>query len=188
MGVESARVNNAATEIVEHRRGEFLISTDPGRLDLDVIHNFLTNCYWARGVPREVVARSIEHALCFGIYDGGDASPCLAKEARPFDRAQGKHGAPRVGSFKQVGFARVISDFATVAYVGDVFVLESHRGRGLGKWLMECIMKNPGLQNLRRWILTTRDAHGLYAQVGFTPVKSPERYMERHDPNVYERH
>jgi GNAT superfamily N-acetyltransferase len=161
VGVESRRVNNAATEIVEHRRGEFLISTDPARLDLDAIHNFLTNCYWARGVPLEVVARSIENALCFGIYDSGGV---------------------------QVGFARVISDFATIAYVGDVFVLESHRGRGLGKWLMECIMQHPALQNLRRWILTTRDAHGLYAQVGFTAVKSPERYMERHDPNVYERH
>jgi GNAT superfamily N-acetyltransferase len=173
--VESTRAGNVATEIVEHRRGEFLISTDPARLDLNVIHDFLTNCYWARGVPREVVERSIEHALCFGIYDGGDASPCLAKEAR--------HGAPR-----QVGFARVISDFATIAYVGDVFVLESHRGSGLGKWLMECITQHPGLQNLRRWILTTRDAHGLYAQVGFAPVKSPERYMERHDPKVYERY
>jgi GNAT superfamily N-acetyltransferase len=105
------------------------------------------------------VARSIEHALCFGIYDGTGA---------------------------QVGFARVISDFATIAYVGDVFVLESHRGRGLGKWLMECITQHPALQNLRRWILTTRDAHGLYAQLGFTPVKSPERYMERHDPKVYD--
>jgi GNAT superfamily N-acetyltransferase len=173
--VESRRANNAPTEIVEHRRGEFVISTDRSRLDLDVIHNFLTNCYWARGVPREVVERSIENALCFGIYDGGDASPCVAKEAR--------HGAPT-----QVGFARVISDFATIAYMGDVFVLESHRGRGLGKWLMECIVKHPALQNLRRWILTTRDAHQLYAQVGFTAVKSPERYMERHDPNVYERH
>lgn len=151
---------DAATEIVEHRRGEFVISTDPARLDLDVIHNFLTNCYWARGIPREVVARSNEHALCFGIYDGRGA---------------------------QVGFARVISDFATIAYVGDVFVLESHRGRGLSKWLMECITQHPALQNLRRWILTTRDAHGLYAQVGFTPVKSPERYMERHDAQVYER-
>jgi GNAT superfamily N-acetyltransferase len=172
--VESTRVGST-TEIVEHQRGEFLISTDPARLDLDVIHNFLTNCYWARGAPREVVARSIENALCFGIYDGGDTVPCLAKEAR--------HGVPM-----QVGFARVISDFATVAYVGDVFVLESHRGRGLGKWLMECIVKHPALQNLRRWILTTRDAHGLYAQVGFTAVKSPERFMERHDPDVYERH
>jgi GNAT superfamily N-acetyltransferase len=160
MSVESARASNDATETVEHRRGEFLISTDPARLDLDVIHNFLTNCYWARGIPREVVERSIEQALCFGIYHGSGA---------------------------QVGFARVISDFATIAYVGDVFVLESHRGRGLSKWLMECITQHPALQNLRRWILTTRDAHGLYAQVGFAPVKSPERYMERHDPNVYER-
>ena len=102
--------------IVEHRRGEFLISTDPARLDLDVIHGFLTNCYWAKGIPREVVARSIEHALCFGIYDGSGA---------------------------QVAFARVISDFATVAYVGDVFVIDSHRGRGLGKWLMETIRNIP---------------------------------------------
>jgi GNAT superfamily N-acetyltransferase len=85
-----------------------------------------------------------------------------------------------------VGFARVISDFATIAYVGDVFVLESHRGHGLGKWLMECITQHPALQGLRRWILTTRDAHGVYAHVGFTSVKFPERYMERHDPLVYE--
>jgi GNAT superfamily N-acetyltransferase len=145
--------------VMEHRRGEFIISTDRERLSLDVIHGFLTNCYWAKGVPREIVARSIEHALCFGIYDGSGA---------------------------QVGFARVISDFATVAYVGDVFVLETHRGRGLGKWLMQCIVQHPALQNLRRWILTTRDAHALYSQVGFTPVKAPERFMELHRPNVYE--
>src|ERR1700689_2787018 len=145
--------------IVEHRRGEFTVSTDPSRLDLDAIHNFLTNCYWAKGVPRDVVARSIEHALCFGVYDDTGA---------------------------QVGFARVISDFATIAYGGDVFVLDTHRGRGLGKWLMECIMQHPALQGLRRWILTTRDAHRLYSQVGFTPVKFPERYMELHDPHVYE--
>ena len=160
MSVESTRASSVAPEIVEHRRGEFVISSDPARLDLDVIHNFLTNCYWAKGIPRDVVARSIEHALCFGIYDDRGA---------------------------QVGFARVISDFATIAYLGDVFVLESHRGRGLGKWLMECITQHPALQNLRRWILTTRDAHGLYAQVGFTPVKSPERFMELHQPNIYER-
>ena len=145
--------------IVEFRRDAFLISTDPGRLDLDVIHGFLTNCYWAKGIPREVVARSNEHSLCFGVYDGSGV---------------------------QVGFARVISDFSTVAYIGDVFVLESHCGRGLGKWLMECIAQHPALQNLRRWMLTTRDAHGLYSQVGFTPVKFPERYMERHRPDVYE--
>jgi len=146
--------------IVEHRRGESLISTDPARLNLDVIHGFLTNCYWAKGIPREVVARSIEHSLCFGVYDGSGA---------------------------QVGFARVVSDFATVAYLGDVFVLESHRGRGLSKWMMECVVQHPALQNLRRWILLTRDAHGLYAQFGFTPLKSPERYMELHRPEAYEK-
>ena len=145
--------------VVELRRGEFSISTDQARLDLDVIHSFLTNCYWAKGIPREVVARSIEHSVCFGIYDGSGA---------------------------QVGFARVVSDFATVAYLGDVFVLDSHRGRGLSKWLMQCILQHPALQNLRRWILLTGDAHGLYAQFGFTPVKSPERYMELHRPDVYE--
>src|SRR5271155_345122 len=143
----------------EYRRGEFLVSTDPARLDLNVVHGFLTNCYWAKGIPREVVARSIEHALCFGIYEGEGA---------------------------QIGFARVISDFATIAYVGDVFVLETHRGRELGKWLMQCITEHPALQNLRRWILTTRDAHGLYSQFGFTPVKAPERFMERHRPDLYE--
>jgi len=157
-------------EVAEDRRGDFLISTDRARLDLEVIHGFLTNCYWARGIPREVVARSIEHSLCFGVYD---ESPRLAKDAR--------HGAPG-----QVGFARVVSDFATVAYLGDIFILESHRGRGLSKWLMECITRHPALQNLRRWILLTRDAHELYAKFGFTPVRAPERYMELHNPNVYQ--
>ena len=156
--MQSAPVVNPDT-VVESRRGEFSISTDRARLDLDVIHGFLTNCYWAKGIPRDVVARSNEHSLCFGIYDGSGA---------------------------QVGFARVISDFATIAYIGDVFVLDTHRGRGLGKWLMQCITQHPALQNLRRWILTTRDAHGLYSQVGFTPVKSPERYMELHRPDIYE--
>jgi GNAT superfamily N-acetyltransferase len=147
--------------IVESRHGDLLISTDRARLDLNVIHDFLTNCYWAKGIPREVVCRSIEHALCFGIYDAKGA---------------------------QIGFARVVTDFATVAYLGDVFVLESHRGQGLSKWLMECIMAHPALRDLRRWILLTRDAHGLYSQFGFTPVKAPEVYMELHQPNVYERH
>ena len=157
--MQSAQAANPDA-IVESRRGEFLVSTDRTRLDLDVIHGFLTKCYWAKGIPREVVARSIEHSLCFGVYDGGGV---------------------------QVGFARVVSDFATVAYLGDVFILESHRGRGLSKWLMECIMRHPALQNLRRWILLTRDAHALYAQFGFTPVNSPERYMELHRADVYEK-
>lgn len=145
--------------VVEHRRGEYVISTDPARLDLDVIHEFLTNCYWSKGIPRDVVARSIEHSLCFGIYDSSGA---------------------------QVGFARVISDLATVAYLGDVFVLESHRGRGLSKWMMECIMRHPFLQGLRRWILLTQDAHGLYSKFGFMPLKAAERYMELHRADVYE--
>jgi GNAT superfamily N-acetyltransferase len=158
--VESTRSDSRTLAIVEHRRGECVISTDRARLDVDLIHNFLTNCYWAKGIPRGVVTNSIEHSLCFGVYDGSRA---------------------------QVGFARVISDFATIAYLGDVFVLESHRGRGLGKWLMECITQHPALQGLRRWILLTRDAHELYAKFGFAPLQKPERYMELHQPNVYER-
>ena len=145
--------------IIEHRHGSFLISTNRELLDLDVIRGFLANSYWAKGISREILALSIEHSLCFGIYDA-------------------------TGS--QVGFARVISDRATYAYLGDVFVLESHRGRGLSKWLMECIVKHPELQGLRRWTLLTRDAHGLYSQFGVTAVKAPQWYMELHRPNIYE--
>src|ERR1700721_4891794 len=107
------------SETAEYRRGDFIISTDRERLDLDVVHGFLTNSYWAKGIPRKTVESSIEHSLCFGIYEGG----------------------------AQVGFARVISDFATMAYLGDVFVLESHRGRGLSKWLLECIAPHSALLN-----------------------------------------
>lgn len=154
-----ASSSGIADATIECSRGDFLISTDRERLDLDFIHGFLTNSYWAKGISRETVARSLENSLCFGIYD-----------------AKGS----------QVGFARVISDRATYAYLGDVFVNESHRGRGLSKWLMECIAKHPGLQGLRRWTLMTRDAHALYAQFGFTPLKAPERYMELYRPNIYE--
>ena len=145
--------------IIERRHGRFIVSTDPACLDLDVIYGFLSKCYWAEGIPREVVARSIEHSLCFGVYDGK----------------------------AQVGFARVVSDFATIAYLGDVFVLEPYRGSGLSKWLMECVMQHPALQGLRRWILLTRDAHELYARFGFTALRTPERYMELHNPDIYER-
>jgi len=155
MTVQVSRAEHA----VEDRKGDFLLSTDPNRLDLDVIHGFLTECYWAKGIPRDIVARSIDNSLCFGVYKDS----------------------------KQVGFARVISDFATYAYIGDVFVLEAFRGQGLSKWVMECIMRHPRLQGLRRWTLLTRDAHGLYAQFGFAPLKKPDRYMELHDPEVYER-
>jgi nitroimidazol reductase NimA-like FMN-containing flavoprotein (pyridoxamine 5'-phosphate oxidase superfamily)/GNAT superfamily N-acetyltransferase len=138
----------------------FLISTDTARLDLAVIHNFLaTQSYWAEGVPREVVARGIANSLCFGIYDGA----------------------------RQVGFARVISDYATFAYLADVFVLEPYRGRGLSKALMEVITSHPHLQGLRLWTLRTADAHRLYEKFGFASPARPERQMERADPDVYRR-
>ena len=149
---------HTAINAQEYRRGKFLISTDRKRLDLDIVHAFLTKCYWAKGIPREIVARSIENSLCFGVYEED----------------------------RQIGFGRVISDFATYAYIGDVFVLESHRGRGIAKWLMGCIMWHPSLQGLRRWSLVTQDAHGLYAHYGFTPLESPERHMELVNARIYE--
>ncbi len=141
----------------EYHRDHFTISTDPSRLDVDAIHAFLTRSYWAEGIPRDIVARSLRHALCFGLYDGD----------------------------KQIGLARVVSDFATYAYLADVYILEACRGRGLGKWLMACVVGHPDLQGLRRWSLATRDAHGLYRQFGFTGLKIPERHMEILDPEVY---
>jgi GNAT superfamily N-acetyltransferase len=146
-----------ASSYEEYRKDGFVISTDPERLNLEIVHGFLTESYWAKGVPREVVARSIENSLCFGIYADGT----------------------------QAGFARVISDFATYAYIGDVFVSNAYRGRGLAKWLMECIMRHPRLQGLRRWSLVTGDAHGLYSQFGFTPLQSPDLWMEIHKRDVY---
>ena len=143
----------------ERRRGALTVSSDPARLDLDVLHGFLARSYWAEGIPREVVVRSVEGALCFGLYDGQ----------------------------AQVGFARVITDRATYAYLADVFVLESHRGRGLGVWLMECVMAHPALQGLRRWSLVTRDAHQLYRRFGFTALAAPDRHMEKLDAEVYRR-
>lgn len=166
MSVESA------SDIGEVRRGEYLVSTNPALLDLDVIHGFLADCYWAKGIPRELVARAIDHSLCFGIYHESAVTSDPETHARKLGRTQ-------------VGFARVVSDFATVAYQGDVFILGPHRGRGLSKWMMECIMQHPQLQGLRRWILLTRDAHRLYERFGFTPVKAPERYMELHRPDIY---
>jgi len=139
-----------------HREG-FTISTDHARLDLDAVYEFLSTSYWARGIPRDVMERSIAHAIPFGIYEGG----------------------------RQVGFARVVSDRATVGYIGDVFVLEPWRGRGLSRWLMDCVMAHPELQGFRRWILLTRDAHGLYEKYGFTPIAAPDRWMEKHTKDPY---
>ena len=142
----------------EWQRDGFTISTDPARLDLDGTYAWLTASYWARDIPRDVFDRSVRHALCFGVYEGA----------------------------RQVGFARVVTDFATVAYVGDVYVLEPWRGRGLSRWLMEVMTSHPELQGFRRWILLTRDAHGLYRKFGFTPLASPDRWMEKWAPDVYE--
>lgn len=143
---------------VEQRRGNLLVSTDPTRLQLDTVVEMLRCSYWARGIPVEIVRRSIENSMCFGVYDG-------------------EH---------QVGFARVISDRATFAYIGDVIIADSHRRRGLGKWLMQVIMSHPELQELRRWYLATDDAHGLYEQYGFRVVKHPERHMEKRIRETYE--
>jgi GNAT superfamily N-acetyltransferase len=126
------------------------VSTDAARLDLEIIHGFLSRSYWAAGIPREVVERAVRHSLCFGAYQGE----------------------------RQIGFARVVTDRATFAYVSDVFVLPDGRGRGVGKQLMAAIMAHPELQGLRRFTLATRDAHGLYRQFGFGPPRHPERQME----------
>jgi len=148
------------TAMVVTEMGRFLISTDRSKLDVDVIHEFLARSYWAAGIPRATVVRAIENSLCFGVYDNGG----------------------------QIGFARVISDFATYAYIADVFILEAWRERGLGKELMASIMAHPDLQGLRRWSLGTRDAHGLYAQFGFMTVDNPSPIMmEIVDHDVYTR-
>lgn len=131
-------------------KDDLLISTDKTKLDVALIHHYLcTESYWAKNIPIALVEKSIAGSFCFGIYH---------QEA-------------------QVGFARVITDHATFAYLADVFVLESYRGKGLSKWLMETIIGHPELQGLRRWLLATRDAHGLYAQYGFVPLDKPERIM-----------
>jgi GNAT superfamily N-acetyltransferase len=142
----------------EWRRGSARISTDRRRLQLEVVHGYLARSYWAKNIPREIVERSIENSLCFGIYEAG------ASELEPE---------------RQVGFARVISDLATFAYIADVFVLVESRGKGLARWLMEVIAGHSDLQGLRRWTLVTRDAHGLYRKIGFTPLASPADFMER---------
>lgn len=137
---------------------EFLISTDKSRLQPEEIQRFLSeDSYWAKDRTFEQTLQAIENSICFGLF---------------FED-------------RQIGFARVVSDQATFAYLGDVYVLEKFRGRGLSKWLMETIISHPDLQGLRRWLLATRDAHGLYAQFGFTALKVPERWMERPAPNAY---
>ena len=144
-------------DYVHRERDDFLVSTDPARLDVDAVHTFLTSSYWALGIPRAVVERAIAGSICFGLFHGQ----------------------------RQIGFARVVTDRATFAYLADVYVLEEHRGRGLARWLIETVIAHPDLRGLRRFVLVTRDAHGLYEQFGFTPLAKPENYMEKHWPDVY---
>lgn len=140
-------------------RDGYVISTDRSRLNIDLIHDFLSNTtYWAVGRKRDVVERSIDNSLAFGVYKGND----------------------------QVGFARVVTDYATFAWIADVFVLPEHRGQGLSKWLMDVMLSHSQLQGFRRWVLATKDAHALYERFGFIPLHRPERWMERPDPNMQE--
>jgi GNAT superfamily N-acetyltransferase len=134
----------------QERKDGYVVTTDPARLDLDVIHGFLRTAYWSTGIPRETVARAVENSIAFGLY-GPDGAQC--------------------------GFARVVSDRATFAYLGDVFVLSDHRGRGLGVWLVECVLGHPELQGLRKWHLATADAHALYRRFGFAPPRAPEAQL-----------
>ncbi len=140
-------------EIIETHRDTLTISTDPARLDIDAIHAMLTRAYWAKGRTREIIARYIQFSLVFGIYDGT----------------------------QQIGVARIVSDYTTFAWLCDIFIHEDYRGKGVGKWLMETILAHPDLQGLRRLMLTTRDAHGLYAKYGFKSVSAPESWMEKHN-------
>jgi len=136
---------------IEIHRDDFIISTDNARLDLDAVVDLLSHAYWTTGRTRETIVHSIQHSLVFGLYDGK----------------------------RQIGLARVVSDYATFAWLCDVFIDEEYRGRGLGKWLMETVTGHPDLQGLKRFLLVTRDAHGLYAQFGWKPLSSPDRWMER---------
>jgi GNAT superfamily N-acetyltransferase len=140
-------------------RDGYLISTDRSRLNIDLIHDFLSKTsYWATGRASDVVERSINNSLSFGVYKGID----------------------------QVGFARVVTDYATFAWIADVFVLPEHRGHGLSKWLIDVMLSHSQLQGFRRWVLATKDAHTLYERFGFIPLHRPERWMERPDPNMQE--
>ena len=141
----------------EWQRDEYTISTDDKRLDIKLIHDFIsTQSYWAQGRKIEIVQRALDNSLNFGLYQED----------------------------QQIGFARVVTDYCTFAWLADVFVVDGYRGRGLSKWLMEVITAHPDLQGMRRWVLATRDAHGLYRQFGFTGMLQPDRWMERFDENA----
>ena len=144
----------------EATKENYLISTNPVLIDINAVHQYLAEeSYWAKGIPLATVEKSITHSLCFGLYENG----------------------------KLIGFARLVTDRTTFAYLCDVFILPAHQGKGLGKWLMQTIHSHPDLQGLRRWMLATRDAHGLYAQFGWTPFDEElgKRFMQLHNPHVY---
>lgn len=148
--------------VEEWRRGEYVVTTDASKLDLAVVHRWLSKeSYWVPGIPYDVVRRGVQNSLNFGLY--------------------AENGA------RTIGLARIITDYATFAYVCDVFVLDEYRGRGLGVWLMECVAAYPSLQGFRRWMLGTKDAHTLYEKTDFKPVAAPDRWMEKADPDVYRR-
>jgi len=140
-------------QLYETKRKNFTISTDPSRLDVDAITDMLSRAYWAQGRTKEMVSRYLQHSLAFGLYDGS----------------------------RQIGLARVITDNTTFAWLCDVFIHEDYRGHGLGKWLMETVHSHPDLQGLKRWMLATKDAHGLYSQFGWVPLEPPERWMMKLD-------
>ncbi|MBC8102309.1 MAG: GNAT family N-acetyltransferase [Cytophagales bacterium] len=142
------------------RGDEYEISDDRARVDDDRVTAFIGGTYWAKGVPRAVMVRALDHSLVFGIYHA---------------------------TLGQVGLARVVTDRATFAYLCDVYLAPKHRGRGLGKWLVEVIAAHPDLQGLRRWMLLTADAHSLYEKIGFRRIEAADRYMERHFPDIYQK-
>jgi GNAT superfamily N-acetyltransferase len=144
----------------EIQKGDYLVSDDKQKIDLTFVHEYLSKeSYWAQNIPVDVVTRSIENSISYGVYHSG----------------------------KQVGFARVVTDKATFAYLADVFIIESYRGKGLSRMLLECIHAHPDVQGLRRWMLGTRDAHGLYTKFGWTPIPYPDRFMQLHFPDVYKK-
>lgn len=140
----------------EYRNGDYMISTDKKRLKTVVIHAFLRQSYWGSNMTFDSVKKSIKNSFCFGMYKNEE----------------------------QVGFARVVTDHTTFAYLADVFILENHRGEGLSKWLVETVMSHPELQNLRRWLLITKDAHGLYKKFGFKGINNPDEYLEIFNPDI----
>ena len=143
---------------MEWKQGEFTVTDEREDLDIETIHNFLRESYWAKGIPRPIVEKAVNNSLCFGLYHNST----------------------------QIGFGRAVTDQATFAYLADVFVVPAYRGRGLGKWLVSCVLAHPELQGLRRWLLATLDAHGLYEQNGFVALRKPEWFMEINDPDIYQ--